>query len=152
MFDSNTYEIEWIKGEGHLPNLIFQNQKSHIELSAFLDTKIGLCLTYNQRPNAILGLELIKDTLYAKQIQGITGYDFWNHKKIHPKGLQNIHWKEILIRYKQGLAKTLNIPYVGIISSKNLPFKQKNLYKNYDELAKKMNYQLNQEQNWIKKI
>jgi hypothetical protein len=151
-FFGKSFELEKILGKGHLDNCIIQTHKSHIEYDIYLDTNQGFLLKYNDQPNAIFGFEINKEILMMHQLQGITGYDYWNHKKIHPKGLQNMNWKQNFLDFKIHFAKMLNLNQVGIVSTQNIPYNTPTLINNYDLLAITNNYTQRSDGNFVKRV
>ncbi|MFT4261304.1 MAG: hypothetical protein ACMXX9_02620 [Candidatus Woesearchaeota archaeon] len=150
---NNNYDFVFLDNPGYLSELAIEiTNKSHIEFELYSDSNNGVCLTYNNRPNAVMGLEIVDDVLMMTQLQGINGYDFWNKKKIHPAGLQDIRWRELFLEVKYDLAKALKKEFVGIISADNLEFKTTTIKKNYDLLALNNSYNQLCDYNWMKKI
>lgn len=146
------FELEKVIGKGHLQGCINQTANRFIEFDIFLDTNQGYLLKYQGTPNALFGFEITQDVLMMHQLQGITGFDYWNNKKIHPIGLQKIDWKQKFLDFKIDLARKLNIPYIGIVSANNLPYNTTTLINNYDLLAIKNSYTQRSNGNFVKKI
>ena len=142
----NEYNSKILRGTGHInDNNIIQTNNSYVEFDIYLDTNIGIGLYFGDVMNAIFGFEEQEDLIIFKQIQGITGYDFWKRKKVYPKGLFNINWREGMYSIMSDIFLNYG-KNTSIISKQELSYNKVN-DNNYDLLAKKLKLKFDEEKN-----
>lgn len=133
-------------------------------IEIWLDTPVGVGLTYKEIPNAVLGLTASDAlTLMIHQIQGIRPYKLdKNGTRIggrsSSRGLFPLDWKRLLVECGEQVAKDLDFEWTGMRGYKNnhwvdndyLP--EERAIKIYDETAERLGYEQGRDNNWYKKI
>lgn len=133
----------------------------------YLDAPVGFTLNYKDRPQAVAALSLNNlDELIVTQIQGVQAQRIGEDKKeigtISARGLAPLSWQPALIEVAEDIAFKSGIPNVSVQSAKNntwvndLPGCEDahvtidQIYKNYDQPALAMGYELGADGNYHK--
>jgi len=136
-------------------------------IEIYLDSPVGIGLTYKEIPNAVLGLmTTTPSTLMIYQLQGIRPYKIDKNglavNRTSSRGLFPIDWKKLMVECAEQVALDLDFDEIGIRSGRNNPWvDEKNdegnlplerALKIYDETAERLGYEQREDRNWYKKL
>jgi hypothetical protein len=141
-------------------------------ISIHLDNPIGLALTYNNVPKAVISLGANKpNELMIYQIQGVKPKPLENRpilknekRKYSTWGLEVLDWKQAMVQISQNLAGDIGFDSVAIQSAANnhwvnrldkqgnICMKLEDAKKIYDTTAISMGFGLKEDGNWHKHL
>ena len=157
--ESEGYEEHWS---------LYRNKKEHF-FDVYLDSPIGVGLTYKGDINAVMGL-MVKDskTLMIYQLQKvipeIDKFKFQNsYKRISPRGLFPLNWRKLMVNECAGnIGRELGFERIGIVSGELNYWNQSNekdhhlnfkdAFEKYDLVAKKLGFEQKEDKNWYKSL
>ncbi len=133
----------------------------------YIDSPIGICLTYKNEPNAIVSFSNKgSDTLLIRQIQGMKIVKLQKIEKkdevikeSRSRGLVVLNWKDLLVRIAEIVAMESGYDKVGIMSAYNNSWIRHGLripedrgLKIYDHNARKLGYVQHGDRNWYRNL
>lgn len=140
----------------------------------WLDSPVGIGLFYNDVPCASISfIPEIDNALLIVQMQGIKPMLLRDsskiliderYEKISSRGIFNIGWQDILVKYAENLAKQLDYKKIGIRGAVNNIWTRPNRYakephltieqaeKKYNYIAKRLGFKKEKNNNWYKKL
>jgi len=158
--NSHGYEITW-EAEN--------NQDGDKRFSIYLDSPVGLTLTYKGEPNAVVGFFPNDfDTVMVYQLQGVRptkiGADGKPIGKSSSRGLMPLNWQKLLVDVIEHIGQKLGYEQIGIQSGDNnswtkpygregeihLPLEE--ALKRYDGVAQKLGFQQAENKNWYRSL
>ena len=167
----NAYSLEMLLAENRRNiegyDLHYNRFNIHhgIRLPIYLDTPVGIALSYEGRPNAYISFAPTNlNTLMVTQIQGSIGYQYQDPLppepiKVHARGLAVLHWKPLLIDIATQLAAALSFKQIAIRSGRNNPWTKPDCHhiirlplskaiEKYDSFAQSLGFIQRRDKNW----
>lgn len=109
----------------------------------YMDAPMGILLSHKGIPQAVLGFFLDdreSQCLYIKQIQGLIPLkpepQSGEGSRYAIRGLPKLHWEEALVEIAEGVARSLQLQSVRIISAENNPWSRHHNYSSQREFSK----------------
>ncbi len=153
-------EVKW--GAGN-------NSEGNKRYIVYLDSPVGIALSYKGEPNAVLGLfPCDTDTLFITQLQGVQPYiadsKGNNVGSVHSRGLAPLNWEYTLIDIAAYLCRQLGYSRIGIQGGRNNKWTQpygrkqeihlplEKALERYDKTAKRLGFCQAKDRNWYKSL